>query len=60
MSELTDRLRLDVKCIRKANDRTGKLAERIFRWVGEPNGWRKMSDLADDIEQLLKENQNEN
>ena len=55
MSELRERIKLDIDRIRRANDRTGKLSERIFRWIGDPNGWRTMGDLADDLELLIGE-----
>ncbi len=53
MDEIINRLTQDIQRIRQSNDRTGKLSERVFRWEGEPHGWRKMGDLADDLEQLL-------
>ncbi len=54
--DLKKRLALDVERIRQTDDRTGKLAERQFRWEGSsnPNGWRVMADLANDIEEALK------
>lgn len=56
MATREQRLRLDIEEIRRTQDRTGKKSERNFRWEGmpdNPNGWRKMGDLADDLEALL-------
>lgn len=58
MDELIERLRKDVERIRGDNDRTGPLSARSLRWEGmptNPNGWRLLGDLANDIERLLNE-----
>jgi len=55
---LRERLRKDVERIRGENDRTGPIAQKTIRWEGcppNPNGWRLMGDLANDIEELLNE-----
>lgn len=53
IQEAVARLRLDLDTIDQTRDRTGKLAERNLRWVGEPNGWRTMGELAQDIELVI-------
>lgn len=56
--EIKARLLADVERIRAARDRTGSLSLKPLRWEGtehNPNGWRLMGDLADDIEALIKE-----
>lgn len=50
------RLRLDIDNIRTAGDRTGAKDKKPLRWEGcppNPNGWRLMGDMANDVELLL-------
>lgn len=49
------RLRKDIETIRESGDRTGSRSRRNLRWEGmeNPNGWRLMGDLANDVEKLL-------
>ncbi len=49
------RLRADVATIRTEGDQTGAKSGRELRWIGVPQGWRRMGDLANDIEELLEE-----
>ena len=56
MQEVIRRIKADIADIRKSGDRTGALALKNLRWVGmpeNPNGWRTMGDLADDLEEIL-------
>lgn len=56
MEELVADLRADIATIREVRDRTGSMDSRPLRWVGcppNPNGWRLMGDLANDLETLL-------
>jgi hypothetical protein len=52
-SAVAVRLRADIAEIRAKRDRTGKLSQRPFRWIGEPKGYRSYGDLANDLEELL-------
>lgn len=52
--EAIKRIEADIREIRKAGDRTGELAKKNLRWIGEPKGWRTMGELADDLELVLK------
>lgn len=55
--EIIERIKLDAVRIRQANDRTDSLATRPFRWEGvllNPNGWRTLGHLADDLELLAE------
>jgi hypothetical protein len=55
---LIERLRADIHEIRTSHPRTGPKAEDVIRWEGtesNPNGWRRLKDLANDVEELLNE-----
>lgn len=57
MDELIQRLKFDIDRIRIANDRTGPMSAHNLRWEGcppNPNGWRLMGDLANDVEELIQ------
>ena len=50
---------IDTDLIERLQADTQRLRTRVktdtdtFRWIGMPLGWRKKSDLADDIEALI-------
>jgi len=51
------RIRMDAKRIREHGDRTGPLENKPLRWEGcttNPNGWRLMGDLADDLDAIAE------
>lgn len=55
--ELINRIRQDITRIHEAGDRTGPVADRPLRWEGvpaNPNGWRRMRDLADDLQLIVE------
>lgn len=54
--DVMERIKLDIIRIREGQDRTSTIATRHLRWEGaaiNPNGWRLMGDLADDLEEIL-------
>jgi hypothetical protein len=56
--EAIARIKLDIEGIWKKHDRTGALSGRNLRWEGtaaNPNGWRTMAHLANDLELILDE-----
>lgn len=48
-TDLIARLRLDADRLRILS----RIETATFRWVGEPVGWRKKSDVADDIDAAI-------
>lgn len=57
-NDLRTRLLADIADIRAKRERLDPKVKHIFRWEGlphNPNGWRTLGDLANDIEQLLGE-----
>ena len=49
-AELIERLRQDAQRLRSLS----RIETDTFRWIGEPKGWRKKTDVADDIEALIE------
>lgn len=53
--EVLERLKADLDAIRLPQSRKqGSKGDEPLRWVGEPYGFRKLEDMAKDVEALIE------